>query len=70
MSQPLETAADFIGEEEDVAEEEVECKLPLEEMRMLKEEQEELDGTYPAVDAVSRVERLMILTMLATYCLN
>ena len=28
MSQPLETAADFIGEEEDVAEEEVECKLP------------------------------------------
>ena len=35
MSQPLETAADFIGEEEDVAE-------------------EELDGTYPAVDAVSR----------------
>ena len=54
MSQPLETAADFIGEEEDVAEEEVECKLPLEEMRMLKEEQEELDGTYPAVDAVSR----------------
>lgn len=36
MSQPLETAADFIGEEEDVAGEEVECKLPLEEMRMLK----------------------------------
>ena len=54
MSQPLETAADFIGEEEDVAAEEVECKLPLEEMRMLKEEQEELDGTYPAVDAVSQ----------------
>ena len=54
MSQPLETAADFIGEEEDVAGEEVECKLPLEEMRMLKEEQEELDRTYPAVDAVSR----------------
>ena len=54
MSQPLETAVDFIGEEEDVVEEEVECKLPLEEMRMLKEEQEELDGTYPAVDAVSR----------------
>ena len=47
MSQPLETAADFIGEEEDVAEEEVECKLPLEEMRML-------DGTYPVVDAVSQ----------------
>ena len=54
MSQPLETAADFIGEEEDVAGEEVECKLPLEEMRMLKEEQEELDGTYPVVDAVSQ----------------
>ena len=54
MSQPLETAAGFIGEEEDVAEEEVECKLPLEEMRILKEEQEELDGTYPVVDAVSQ----------------
>lgn len=54
MSQPLETATDFIGEEEDIAEEEVECRLPLEEMKMLKEEQEALDGTYPAVDAVSQ----------------
>lgn len=54
MSQPLETSTDFIGEEEDIAEEEVECKLPLEEMKMLKEEQEELDGTYPAVDVVSQ----------------
>ena len=40
MTQPLETAADFSGE--------------VEEMRMLKEEQEELDGTYPVVDAVSQ----------------
>lgn len=54
MSQPLETATGFIGEEEDITEEEVECRLPLEEMKMLKEEQEELDGTYPAVDAVSQ----------------
>lgn len=54
MSQPLETATDFIGEEEDIPEEEVECNLPLEEMKMLKEEQEELDGTYPAVDVVSQ----------------
>ena len=53
MSQPLETAADFIGEEEDVAEEEVECKLPLEEMRMLKEEQEELDSRSPETEAIA-----------------
>ncbi len=54
MSQPLETATDFIGEEEDIAEEEVECRLPLEEMKILKEEQGELDGIYPAVDIVSQ----------------
>ena len=54
MSQQLETGSDFIGADKDIPEDEVECKLPLEEMRMLKEEQEELDRTYPAVDAVSR----------------
>ena len=54
MSQQLETGSDFIGADKDIPEDEVECKLPLEEMRMLKEEQEELDGTYPVVDAVSQ----------------
>ena len=53
MSQPLES--DFIGEDKDVPEEEVECKLPLEEMKMLKEEQEELDEMSPGVDVVSQV---------------
>lgn len=52
MSLPLET--DFIGEEKDTEEEEVECNLPLEEMRLLKEEQEELDKTVPAVEAVTQ----------------
>ena len=54
MSQQLEMGSDLIGKDEDIPEDEVECKLPLEEMRMLKEEQEELDGTYPVVDAVSQ----------------
>lgn len=53
MSQPLES--DFIGEDKDVPEEEVECKLPLEEMKMFKEEQEELDEISPGVDVVSQV---------------
>lgn len=52
MSLPLET--DFIGEEKDTEEEDVECNLPLEEMRLLKEEQEELDKNVPAVEAVSQ----------------
>lgn len=54
MSQPLEMNTDYIGEDEDVPEEEVECNLPLEEMKMLKEEQEKLDGTSPEVDVVSQ----------------
>ena len=37
MSQQLETGSDFIGADKDIPEDEVECKLPLEEMRMLKE---------------------------------
>lgn len=53
MSQPLES--DFIGEDKDVPEEEVECKLPLEEMKMLKEEQEKLDEMSPGVAVVSQV---------------
>ena len=54
MSQPLDMGTDYIGEEEDIPEEEVECKLPLEEMKMLKEEQEELDMVSPEVDSISQ----------------
>lgn len=54
MSQPLETGTDYIGEEEDISEQEVECNLPLEEMKMLKEEQEELDEAAPEVDSISQ----------------
>lgn len=53
MSQPLESK--YIGEDEDIPEEEVECNLPLEEMKMLKEEQQELDETSPEVDSISGV---------------
>ena len=38
MSQQLEMGSDLIGKDEDIPEDEVECKLPLEEMRMLKDE--------------------------------
>lgn len=55
MSEPLEMNTDYIGEEEDIPEEEVECKLSLEEMKMLKEEQEELDEMSPEVESISQV---------------
>lgn len=55
MSEPLEMGTDYIGEDEEVPEEEVECKLSLEEMKMLKEEQEELDGMSPEVESISQV---------------
>ena len=53
MSQQLETGSDFIGADKDIPEDEVECKLPLEEMRMLKEEQEELDSRSPETEAIA-----------------
>lgn len=52
MCQPLES--DYIGEDRDVKDEEVECKLSLEEMKILKEEQEGLDEMSPEVDAISQ----------------
>lgn len=55
MSEPLEMGTDYIGEDEEVPEEEVECNLSLEEMKMLKEEQEELDGMSPEVESISQV---------------
>lgn len=55
MSQPLEMGTDYIGEDEEIPEEEVECKLSLEEMKILKEEQEELDEMSPETDSISQV---------------
>lgn len=47
MSQQLEMGSDLIGKDEDIPEDEVECKLPLEEMRMLKDEQENWTAVLP-----------------------
>lgn len=55
MSQPLEMNAGYTEESDDIPEEEVECNLSLEEMKTLKEEQEELDETSPEVDSISQV---------------
>ena len=52
MSQQLEMGSDLIGKDEDIPEDEVECKLPLEEMRMLKDEQEKLDSRSPETEAI------------------
>lgn len=52
MSQQLEMGSDLIGKDEDIPEDEVECNLPLEEMRMLKDEQEELDSSSPEAEAI------------------
>lgn len=55
MSQPLEMNAGYTEESDDIPEEEVECNLSLEDMKTLKEEQEELDETSPEVDSISQV---------------
>lgn len=55
MTQPLEINAGYTEDNEDIPEEEVECKLSLEEMKMLKEEQEELDENSPEVDTITQV---------------
>lgn len=54
MTEPLEMNTGYTEDNEDVPEEEVECKLPLEEMKMLKEEQVELDETSPEVDTITQ----------------
>ena len=48
------TVAPYMSQQldEDIPEDEVECKLPLEEMRMLKDEQEELDSRSPEAEAI------------------
>ena len=53
MSQPLERI--FIGEEEDVQQEDVECNLQLDKMKLLQEVQEDLDAESPEVESVSPV---------------
>ena len=53
MSQPLER--NFIGEEEDVQQEDVECNLQLDKMKLLQEVQEDLDAESPEVESVSPV---------------
>lgn len=63
MSQPLEMGTNYIGEEDEIPEEEVECKLSLEEMKQLKEEQEQLDEMSPEVDAVTQVMTLDDLSL-------
>ena len=54
MSQPLEMNAGYTEESDDIPDEEVECNLSLGEMKMLKEEQEELDESSPEVDTITQ----------------
>ena len=55
MTEPLEMNEGYTEDNEDIPEEEVECKLPLEEMKMLKEEQEELYESSLEVDTITQV---------------
>ena len=52
MSQPLEQGTDYIREED------VECLLPLEEMELLRKEQEELDSTLPETEVITQAVTL------------
>lgn len=52
MSQQLEMGSDLIGKDEDIPEDEVECDLPLEEMEMLRNEQEALDDLSPETETI------------------
>ena len=63
MCQPLETGNDYIGEEEEVPSEEVDCTLSMEEMVALREAQEELDESQPETDAVSQAVTLDDLSL-------
>ena len=65
MSQPLES--DFIGEEEDVSQEDVECTLPLEKMKFLREVQEEQDAESPDVESISPVLSSRDMEVLGDY---
>ena len=58
MSQPLEQGTDYIGEDEEIREEDVECLLPLEEMELLRKEQEELDNALPETEVITQAVTL------------
>lgn len=63
MSHPLEMGTDYLGEEEGIPSDEVECSLPLEKMRMLQEEQEDLERPVPETDAVTQAVTLDDLSL-------
>lgn len=65
MSQPLER--NFIGEEEDVQQEDVECNLQLDKMKLLQEVQEDLDAKSPEVESVSPVLSSRDMEVLGEY---
>ena len=65
MSQPLER--NFIGEEEDVQQEDVECNLQLDKMKLLQEVQEDLDTESPEVESVSPVLSSRDMEVLGEY---
>ena len=65
MSQPLER--NFIGEEEDVQQEDVECNLQLDKMELLQEVQEDLDAESPEVESVSPVLSSRDMEVLGEY---
>ena len=65
MSQPLER--NFIGEEEDVQQEDVECNLQLDKMKLLQEVQEDLDEESPEVESVSPVLSSRDMEVLGEY---
>lgn len=65
MSQPLER--NFIGEEEDVQQEDVECSLQLDKMKILQEVQEDLDAESPEVESVSPVLSSRDMEVLGEY---
>ena len=65
MSQPLER--NFIGEEEDVQQEDVECNLQLDKMKLLQEVQEDLDAESPDVESVSPVLSSRDMEVLGEY---
>ena len=54
----LEQGTDYIGEDEEIREEDVECLLPLEEMELLRKEQEELDSALPETEVITQAVTL------------
>lgn len=63
MCQPLEKGKDYIGEEEEIPSEEVDCTLSPDEMAALREAQEEMDESQPETDAVSQAVTLDALSL-------